>query len=325
MKNEEKLTNYNIQQDSIIHLLLRLKGGILVTQHHEGVPFDVILTRVIPGGDEIDFASFYTGQLLTDTAINAAAQQILNDGNVDHRLRCYLPVGAMAIFGVDENTDSLPANLNIQRSQLFNVQHYNNHWILHHVDFENKKMRVFDSLQGSIPNIKIQQHQNQLAKMFQRRYRIETNTWKYCRPTNVPQQIDSYSCGDFCLAYMQELLRGELGTIGSLNPHEVPKRRPNIAMGLLRNDVNGRAMLDATPTATPENRTNSMLAIFHRRQQLRSAQNSLKILIDENNGDIILQNSSDLRDALEATIRNISTSVTNLPPGQYYIQSGQSG
>lgn len=292
-----------------------------LTHHPEGIPVDVILSRVIPGGDEIDCASFFPEELLTDAAINAGAEQLFR--NVDHTTQFYLPIGATAVFGVDGNVESLSRHFNPEEGQLYNVQNYNNHWILHHVNFDDRSMRYLDSLPGTISGIKIREYQDRLARMFQSRYGIDRCSWRYHAAVNVPRQRDAFSCGDFCLAFIQELLKGGLGDINSLEPLEIPTRRLSIAMELLRSEVNGRSMLEAGPNERAEDRTRKMLILFHRRLQLRSAKTSLRQLVDQSTpyGD----SSSNLNArklALEADIRNASAFNTILPGGKYYVPSG---
>lgn len=292
-----------------------------LTHHPEGVPVDVILSRVIPGGDEVDFASFYAGEFLTDAAINAAAEQLFR--NVDNMAQFYLAIGATAVFEMDGNVDSLLPDFNTEEGQLYNVQNCNNHWILHHVNFDDRSMRFLDSLPGSIPVIKIRQYQNQLARMFQSRYDIDRNSWRYHAAVHVPRQRDAFSCGDFCLAFLQELLKGGLGEMDRLDPLEIPTRRLSIAMELLKKDVNGRSMLAAGPDERSEDRTRKMLILFHRRHQLRSTSNSLKILIDQSSQND--DSSGDVKArklALETEVRHASAFNTRLPGGEYYVSSG---
>lgn len=70
--------------------------------------------------DEVDLASFFCGQLLTDAALNAGALQLITNINADNSTHFYLPVGSTAIFGIDQNADSLPSNWHPKRS---GIQH----------------------------------------------------------------------------------------------------------------------------------------------------------------------------------------------------------
>lgn len=283
----------------------------------------LIFNRVFQGGNEEDLASLFHGEYLTDAVLNAAGQHILRiRGREDGDF--FIPIEAIPLFHHLQNMDALPVIFNTENGRMFTIQHHNRHWILHHIDFEQRRMDVADSLRGTIPLDEIRTFQNDLARMFSYRYQIPIQEWTLHQPdANLPQQQNGFSCGDFALEFLRRILGAQNGNVFNVDPSTISNARPRIANVLMQNDLNGVQLL-ANQDNNPQTIQNILL-LLHRRSRYRQ---------DVAHRDRILRELGQARAThkdveplqmkileLETSLRNQRTNGVELPEGSYYISA----